>query len=107
MLALFALAPTTPLSTGPARHELTLAQHRTITSSADDVQEAFADPNLQRVVVLGAPGAGKSTALQRLAHQQAQAAIEDPAAPLPIYVRLTPERFIQERIYAADVRLAG
>jgi hypothetical protein len=68
-------------------------------------------------VVLGAPGAGKSTALQRLAYQQAQAVIEDSAAPLPIYVRLgdwtdpekTPERFVQEQVsavaqYAAEDR---
>jgi formylglycine-generating enzyme required for sulfatase activity len=43
---------------------------------------------LRQVVVLGEPGAGKTTTLWRLASDLAQKAIDDPAAPIPLVMRL-------------------
>ncbi len=51
-----------------------------------DVLEAF--DRLRRVVVLGEPGAGKSTTLWKLALQLAERALESPAAPAPLFVEL-------------------
>ena len=51
-----------------------------------DVLEAFrASP---RLAVLGPPGAGKSVALGRVREDLARRALGDPAAPLPVLVRL-------------------
>ena len=55
-------------------------------------------------MVLGEPGAGKTTTLRRLAYEYAQTALEDEEAPLPIYVELggytreirTPKAYVQQ-----------
>jgi predicted NACHT family NTPase len=39
-------------------------------------------------VLIGEPGSGKTTTLQRLAYEFAVAALEDEAAPLPVLVPL-------------------
>ncbi len=44
--------------------------------------------NLRRVVVLGEPGAGKTTTLWKLARQLVDEAIEDPKKPIPLVIRL-------------------
>jgi hypothetical protein len=62
----------------------------------DDIREAV--NYLQRVIVLGAPGTGKTTTLRTLAEQYARAARSDPSAPIPIYLELSaytgPEDFV-------------
>lgn len=58
----------------------------------DDVLDAYrALPQrqgLRRLAVLGAPGAGKSFSLQRIAHEYATQALADAARPLPLLVQL-------------------
>ena len=43
---------------------------------------------VRRLAVLGEPGAGKSFSLERIACEAARRALRDPAAPLPLLVRL-------------------
>ncbi len=43
---------------------------------------------LRRAVVLGEPGAGKTTTLWKLARQLVDAALADPQAPIPLVIRL-------------------
>jgi len=52
----------------------------------EDILQAFAQ--VQTAALLGAPGAGKSTTLRRLAADLAKKAQSDPAAPLPLFVAL-------------------
>lgn len=42
----------------------------------------------KRIALIGEPGSGKSTTLQRLAYELAIKALENPLNPLPLYVRL-------------------
>lgn len=56
------------------------------TEEFDDILNAFG--HIYRVALLGAPGAGKSTTLRRLAAELARQAVQDPAAPLPLLVTL-------------------
>jgi formylglycine-generating enzyme required for sulfatase activity len=51
----------------------------------DNILGAIAD--MQQLVVMGDPGAGKSTSLWRVAYETAGAALSDPAAPLPLLIR--------------------
>ncbi len=52
----------------------------------DDIRQALAQH--RRIVLLGDPGAGKTTTLWRLAYDYAQAAQADDQAPLPVFVPL-------------------
>jgi hypothetical protein len=52
----------------------------------EDILAAFAD--VKQAALLGAPGAGKSTTLRRLAADLGRAVLESPQAPLPIFVSL-------------------
>ncbi len=52
----------------------------------DDLRQAVHD--VRRLVLLGEPGAGKTTTLWRLAYDTAQVAQTDAAAPLPLLVPL-------------------
>lgn len=52
----------------------------------DDTLRAFGE--IRSVVLLGAPGSGKSTTLRRLAADLAQKAKSDPTQPLPLFVTL-------------------
>lgn len=55
----------------------------------NDVLDVFGGPaGQQRLALLGEPGAGKSFALRRIAGRFAQAALADPAAPIPLLVEL-------------------
>ena len=57
----------------------------------DDVLDAYRrlpQRELPRIVVLGEPGAGKSFSLERIAREHARRALHDPAAPLPVLLRL-------------------
>jgi hypothetical protein len=67
----------------PWRRETeTLVEHRRF---ADAVTELKA---IRRAVLLGDPGAGKTTILYKLAADLIDAALADPAAPIPLMVRL-------------------
>jgi len=52
----------------------------------DDIVTAFGEA--RRAALLGEPGAGKTTTLWKLARDAAERALADPAAPLPLLVRL-------------------
>jgi hypothetical protein len=52
----------------------------------EDILRAFT--HVKRAALLGAPGAGKSTTLRKLAFQLAQPALESPNQPLPLLVNL-------------------
>ncbi|MEM7254559.1 MAG: SUMF1/EgtB/PvdO family nonheme iron enzyme [Pseudomonadota bacterium] len=54
--------------------------------SYDDILVAFDEA--KRAVLLGAPGAGKSTTLRKLAVQLIDRAIEDDEAPIPVLITL-------------------
>ncbi len=56
------------------------------TRHYDDILDAFTE--FPRAVLLGAPGAGKSTTLQKLAWERALQAKGDRSAALPFYVQL-------------------
>jgi len=75
--------------------EIALLRHHARTPKAsgeaqpreyDDILTAFGD--IKQAVLLGAPGAGKSTTLRRLAADLARNARADPQAPLPVFVSL-------------------
>ena len=52
----------------------------------EDILDAF--PHIRRSVLLGDPGAGKTTTLWKLARDALARAERDPAAPLPLLLRL-------------------
>lgn len=57
----------------------------------DDVLDAYRSlpqRRVPRLVVLGEPGAGKSFSLERISCHHARRAVQDPAAPLPLLLRL-------------------
>ena len=58
----------------------------TETKRYDDIVTACAE--VRRAVVLGEPGAGKTTALYKLAGTVLEAALAEPTAPLPVLIRL-------------------
>jgi len=73
--------------------DLALLLHRPRQTAAearpqgyDDILAAFAE--VKQAALLGAPGAGKSTTLRRLAADLARRAQADPQAPLPLLVSL-------------------
>lgn len=68
-----------------ATHEFG-AQTETKREAVDDLRKAVAQHN--RLVVLGDPGSGKTTTLQMLRREYAQAAKADNHAPLPVLVTL-------------------
>jgi energy-coupling factor transporter ATP-binding protein EcfA2 len=68
-----------------ATHEFG-AQTETKREAVDDLRKAVAQHN--RLVVLGDPGSGKTTTLQMLRREYAQAAKADSHAPLPVLVTL-------------------
>lgn len=53
-----------------------------------DVYRELPTRRIRRLAVLGEPGAGKSFSLERIACDYARRALHDPAAPLPLLVRL-------------------
>lgn len=82
-------------------HSLDADKGKTIrTESLDELREGLR--NYRRVALIGDPGAGKTTTLQRLAYEYAAAAAEESEEPyqlpLPLFVRLgayTGEEFTQ------------
>lgn len=71
----------------PRREPVEQAAHAPSASRQyDNILSAFAD--VKQAALLGVPGAGKSTTLRKLAVDTAQAALENPAAPLPLFVGL-------------------
>jgi hypothetical protein len=65
---------------------------------------------VRRLAVLGEPGAGKSFSLERIACEAARRALRDPAAPLPLLVRLgawTREQPLHDFIAQQIAPLAG
>lgn len=68
-------------------HETPLKEERPVVV-AHTSQEALEKSPQKRMVILGGPGTGKTTVLQFLIHEQAQKALADPNAPLPIMVSL-------------------
>ena len=64
-------------------------EHREIRKERrrfEDVLTAFKE--VRRVVLLGEPGAGKTTTLWKLASNSLENAIENPQAPLPLLIKL-------------------
>ncbi len=53
-----------------------------------DVYRALPGRRIRRLAVLGEPGAGKSFSLERIACDYARRALHEPAAPIPLLVRL-------------------
>jgi len=80
-------------------HSLDAEKGKTVkTESLDELRDGLRD--YRRVALIGDPGAGKTTTLQRLAYEYASAAAEDDhtAHPLPLFARLgayTGEDFTQ------------
>ena len=67
--------------------------HRTDADMRESETRTFEDiigaiHDIRRAVVLGEPGAGKTTTLWKLARNLVDAALDDPAAPVPVLVRL-------------------
>ena len=52
----------------------------------EDIQSAFSQ--VSRAVLLGEPGAGKSTTLRKLASDQIERAKTDPEAAIPLFISL-------------------
>lgn len=52
----------------------------------EDILETF--PRIRRAVLLGVPGAGKTTTLWKLARDQIAAALESSGRPIPLYAHL-------------------
>jgi len=68
-------------------HEMNPEQARTRkVEEFDDLREAIREK--RRVALIGDPGAGKTTTLERLADELAAEAVDDLNAPLPLFVRL-------------------
>ncbi len=74
------------LLSGLRRRAPTQCEPPVETRDYPHILEAFGQ--VPRAALLGQPGAGKSTTLRRLAADRAAAALEQPAAPLPILVNL-------------------
>ncbi|MFZ2879777.1 MAG: SUMF1/EgtB/PvdO family nonheme iron enzyme [Phototrophicaceae bacterium] len=78
-------------------------QQKEVRRFENAVEEIIA---LRRAIVLGEPGAGKTTTLWRLASDLAQKAIDDSNAPIPLVIRLgrwtdefqTFERFVAHEL---------
>ena len=74
------------------RHDPFAAQKDQSTTStiveAKDGREALAKSVSRRIVMLGGPGMGKTTALKALLQQAITAAQEDLTAPLPLFISL-------------------
>lgn len=62
------------------------AEQDTTPRRFDDIVNACRE--VPRAVLLGEPGAGKTTALYKLASTALQKALEDPSAPVPLLVKL-------------------
>ncbi|TVR25455.1 MAG: TIR domain-containing protein [Anaerolineaceae bacterium] len=58
------------------------------TRQVDTVDELREVVRMGGVILIGEPGSGKTTTLQRLAYEFAVAALDDETAPLPIFVPL-------------------
>jgi formylglycine-generating enzyme required for sulfatase activity len=76
---------------GPGRHFEERARFDDLAQAVEQATDENGQP-LHRFVLLGEPGAGKSTALRKLALQTVRARLADPAAPFPLFVRLSDHR---------------
>ena len=68
------------------RQRSAAAEARSESRPYEDIAQAFAQ--VRRAALLGEPGAGKTTTLWKLAHDALEAALADPAAPIPLLVSL-------------------
>lgn len=76
---------------GPDRRFEERARFDDLAQAVEQATDEDGQP-LHRFVLLGEPGAGKSTALRKLALQAVRACLADPAAPFPLFVRLSDHR---------------
>ncbi len=76
---------------GPGRHFEERARFDDLAQAVDQAIDEDGQP-LRRFVLLGEPGAGKSTALRKLALQAVRARLAAPAAPFPLFIRLSEHR---------------
>jgi len=86
---------------GPGRH---FEERDRFDDLAQAVEQATGEDGqpLHRFVLLGEPGAGKSTALRQLALQAVRERLADPAAPFPLFVRLSDHRAGSPAEFLAD-----
>lgn len=105
--------PDTRLITRSEADDVSADRHEAPRIAAH-AEEALARSSAGRLVILGAPGAGKTTTLHRLHTVMARQALADPAAPLPFYLTLTDlarapeadvERALSDAVAAAAMRL--
>jgi hypothetical protein len=86
---------------GPGRHFEERARFDDLAEAVEQATDEDGQP-LHRFVLLGEPGAGKSTALRKLALQAVRARLADPAAPFPLFVRLSDHRTGSPAEFLAD-----
>ncbi|HID63173.1 MAG TPA: NACHT domain-containing protein, partial [Anaerolineae bacterium] len=76
---------------GPGRHFEERARFDDLAQAVEQATDEDGRP-LHRFALLGEPGAGKSTALRKLALQAVRTRLADPTAPFPLFVRLSDHR---------------
>jgi formylglycine-generating enzyme required for sulfatase activity len=86
---------------GLGRHFEERARFDDLAQAVEQAADEDGQP-LLRFALLGEPGAGKSTALRKLALQAVRTRLADPDAPFPLFVRLSDHRTGSPAEFLAD-----